>query len=129
MAASNVLVGVSGQETSPLFAIWAINVIHGTLTLLWLIMRGKLAHLLPRQGGRRLHIALMSIFDNAAWIFYAYAAVLIPISITIAISESYIILSVLLGILINRERIKSHQKVGIAVAVISVIILAALYEA
>lgn len=128
MAISNVLVGVSGQETSPLFAIWAINILHGSLAFLWLVARGKLRHLLPFQGERRLHILLMSVLDNAAWIFYVYAVVLIPISITIAISESYIILSVLLGILVNHEKVKRHQKIGMVLATTAVIILAVLSE-
>ena len=53
----------------------------------------------------------MSIFDNLAWICYAGAATLIPIAIAVSISESYIALTAMLGILINKEKLMRHQKI------------------
>jgi uncharacterized membrane protein len=67
-----------------------------------------------------------SLLDNVAWIAFAYAVILIPISITIAITESYIALGALLGILLNRERLQRHQYAGIVVTLIAAIILAAI---
>ena len=74
----------------------------------------------------RLHslpILLQSICDNAAWLFYASAMTIIPISIATTISESYIILTSLLGIVVNHERLNPHQWLGIVIAIISILLL------
>jgi uncharacterized membrane protein len=63
-------------------------------------------------------------FDNAAWIAYAFAVVYIPISVAITISESYIILAVILGLIINREKLKHHQYFGVVLAIAGVLVLA-----
>jgi len=47
----------------------------------------------------------------------------LPISIATTISESYVILAALLGYVIGKERLTSHQKTGAVVAIFSVIIL------
>lgn len=51
---------------------------------------------------------------------------LIPISVATTVSESYIALSVLAGIYINHERVRLHQKLGIAITVVGVVVLTAL---
>ena len=66
----------------------------------------------------------MSILDNIAWLAFAAAMSLAPISIAVALSESYIIIAVILGIYINKEPLKAHQKVGLVVAILSAIALA-----
>ena len=67
-----------------------------------------------------------SIFDNGAWIFFAFAASLIPISIATTVSESYIALVVCLGLFLNKEKVRWHQLVGVTVAITSIIILSAI---
>ena len=73
-------------------------------------------------------IVLQGILDNIAWVSFAAAVLVLPISITIAISESYIALGMLLGIIINKERLQRHQYVGIAVTLIAVVVLAFVSE-
>jgi drug/metabolite transporter (DMT)-like permease len=46
-----------------------------------------------------------------------------PIAIVTALSESYIIIAVILGLSLNKEKIGKHQKVGLAIALISAITL------
>lgn len=66
----------------------------------------------------------MSISDNIAWIGYAFAMTLIPIAIATGLSESSCIVAVLLGIFINKERLQTHQKVGLVIALTSAMVLA-----
>ena len=54
----------------------------------------------------------MCILDNIAWIAFAWAMTLAPIGIVVALSESYIIIAVLLGMFVNREFLRKHQKIG-----------------
>jgi drug/metabolite transporter (DMT)-like permease len=49
---------------------------------------------------------------------------LAPIAISVALSESYIIIAVLLGMFVNKERLRKHQIFGMIVAIISAILLA-----
>jgi len=74
-------------------------------------------------------IVIQSIFDNLTWVAYAAAVLAIPISITITISESYIALAALLGIIINKARLQRHQYIDITLALIAAIALAAVSAA
>lgn len=47
-----------------------------------------------------------------------------PIGVAVALSESYIIVAVLLGLAVNKEKFDVHQKLGLVVAVLSAIVLA-----
>lgn len=123
MGLVNFLVGVSSQQTSALMTIWYTNMVimlvcvfHFTITKEWKLM-------LPDFKHHPVEIALTCLFDNGAWIAYAYATTLIPISIATTISESYIALTVMLGILINREQVRKHQLAGIALTVLGVFVL------
>jgi len=66
----------------------------------------------------------MSLFDNSAWLAFGFSMALAPISIAVAISESYIIIAVLLGFIINKEKLHKHQIIGLIFAIISAIYLA-----
>jgi drug/metabolite transporter (DMT)-like permease len=59
-----------------------------------------------------------------AWVSFAKATTFIPIAIATTISESYIALAVLLGLFVNREKLRTHQILGITLATFGVIILA-----
>lgn len=67
----------------------------------------------------------MTIVDNLAWIAFAFAMILAPIAIAVAISESYIIVAVLLGMFVNKEFLRTHQKIGLVLALVAAITLAA----
>jgi drug/metabolite transporter (DMT)-like permease len=59
-----------------------------------------------------------------AWFGYAYAVSQSSIALTITISEAYIVLAALLGVVINRERLRRHQVLGAALALGAVVVLA-----
>ena len=48
---------------------------------------------------------------------------LAPIAITVALSESYVIIAVLLGMYVNKEYLHKHQKIGLGIALVSVVVL------
>ncbi len=128
MALTNFLTGVSSQEISPLMTLWFVNVILTIVCLLYIIMQGKVETLVQDIRKHTKAILAVCIFDNLAWIFYAYAMTLIPISIATAISESYIAGGVLLGLVINKEKVKKHQLFGIILTIVGVIVLAAITQ-
>lgn len=128
MGLGNFIVGVASQTISPVLAMWFIHGSLGIFCLLYLAFKNDLKNVVADIKNNKGIVAAMCVFDNAAWIFYAFATTLIPISIATTISESYIVLAGLLGIAFNKERPKAHQFIGIGIAVISVIILAGVSE-
>ncbi len=118
--------GLFSQEIGPVMTIWFVHtfvalvcVIYFTVTQTW---HGLVKHV--RQ--HPYESVAVAILDNAAWIFYASATVLIPISLAVTISETYIILTIILGVLINKERLMQHQWLCIILALVSVFILSAI---
>jgi drug/metabolite transporter (DMT)-like permease len=128
MGLGNFLVGVSSQTTSPLLSIWFIHGLLSILCLCYLLLRKQLGGTLKEIKNNFGIIAGQSILDNVAWICFAFATTMIPISIATGITESYIALGALLGVLINKEKIRWHQYVGVAITCIAVVILAIVSE-
>ena len=126
MALTNFLTGVASQTTSPLIAIWFI---HGSLAIMCLayfVLTGKIKTVINDFRANPKIILAESFFDNSAWICFAYATAIIPISVAISVSESYIVLAVLLGIIINKEKLRWHQVAGATIAMFSVVALSAI---
>ncbi len=123
MALVNFLTGVGSQTTSPLFTIWFLHSTLAIICLFYFLYRGETKSILADIRRYPKTIVALSIFDNLAWISFAYAVRYIPISIATTVSESYIALAVLLGIFVNREKLKPHQFVGIALTIGGVILL------
>lgn len=123
MALMNFFVGVSSQEISPLMTIWFTDAAIAVIAFLYLVFQKEISFVGRDLARYSRYIFAQGIIDNAAWVFFAFAATLIPIAITTAISESYIALAVLLGIAVNREKLQTHQLVGVVLAVSGVILL------
>lgn len=122
-ALTSVTVGVSSQEISPLVAIWFS---HGTLAAVSLIVIAHSKQVRSIVSDVRKHpltIGAQSILDNVAWIAFGFAATLIPIAIATTISGGYVALGVLLGLIVSREKVRSHQLFGIALVSFGIIVL------
>jgi uncharacterized membrane protein len=125
MGSANFFLGWGSRLSDPLMANFILNIFITVVTGLYLLSKGKLSKTFKDAVKYRSLLLPMSISDNAAWIAFAFAMSLAPIAVAVALSESYIIVAVILGLLVNRERLQRHQKVGLVVAVLSAIILAA----
>ena len=123
MGLFNFLIGVGSQETSPLMTIWFTNCVFTLLCFAYLSATNQMRALIADVRAHTTTMLAVSILDNAAWVFFAFAVSLIPISIAITVSESYIALTVLLGIFVSHERLKYHQIVGVVIALASVLFL------
>jgi len=123
MGVVNFMVGVSSQETSALLTIWYTNMVIAAVCAIHLYVKKEWGSMFDDFKKHPAEITLTCLFDNGAWIAYAYATTYIPISIATTISESYIALTVLLGIIINREVVRKHQIAGVALAILSVLVI------
>ncbi len=123
MGLANFMVGFSSRITSPLFANWFLNVFIAAISLFYLMSEHKLGKLSRDFAANRKLVLSTCFLDNLAWVFIAIAATIIPIAIAFALSESYIALAALLGIIINKELLQRHQKAGLAIALGSAVVL------
>lgn len=124
LALINVLIALSSRSTNPLIAIWFTHGSIGILCAVWLVLNNRFRHMLTAARSHVKLISIQNILDNAAWIAYAKAVLTLPVSITIAITESYIALAAILGIVVNREKLSRIQLMGVAITLSSAIILA-----
>lgn len=123
MALTNFLVGVSSQDISPLVTIWFAHSLLGVVCGMYLFYKGEFVYLITDIKSNPTPIIGQSILDNVAWVSFAKATTIIPIAIATTISESYIALAVLLGLFVNKEKLKVHQIMGVFLATVGVVIL------
>lgn len=123
MALTDFLVGVASQSTSPLVAVWFMQTLLCVLSLIYLLRRGEAYQLIHDLNHDLKTVVSVSLLNNFAWMFFALATSRIPISIATTISQSYIALAVILGLFVNREKIKPHQVLGVVLAVLGIIAL------
>lgn len=123
MALTNFLVGVSSQGISPLITIWFAHSLLAVVCGIYIFYKGEFVNLVSDFKNHPKPIIGQSILNNVAWVSFAKATTFIPIAIATTISESYIALAVLLGLFVNREKLRKHQIVGVALATIGVITL------
>jgi len=123
MALTNFMVGVSSSELTPLLAIWFAHTMLALSCGGYALFSGQFKGTMSIIRKHPVPIVGQSILDNLGWISYASATTYLPLSITTTISESYLALAVLLGIFINKEKLKSYQLIGVLLATLGVISL------
>lgn len=124
MGAANFFIGWGSRETSALLAKWFVDASVALIAFIYLYFTKRIHKMeLDLKLNKGLLLG-MCLLDNSAWVAFGFAMVLTKISIAVALSESYIILTVLLGMFVSKEKLAPHQKFGLAIAIISAIALA-----
>ncbi len=123
---SSFVIGFGSRVTNPLIVIWFLSINIVVYTAIYLAYTKRLHKLLRDTRKRPLLVLSMGLFDNGAWLAYAAATVLLPITIAVALSENFIIIAAMLGLVVAKERILPHQKIGLVISVACTIILALL---
>lgn len=123
MGVADFLVGFGSRTTSPLMTNWFLNAVITIATLGYLIFDKKWDATWHYARDNRKLIFYTCFFDNLAWVAYASSMALIPIAIATAISESYIVLAVVLGFWFNKEKLKTHQWAGLILIVTAALTL------
>ncbi|MGA3020818.1 MAG: EamA family transporter, partial [Candidatus Micrarchaeales archaeon] len=123
LGAADFLVGLGARATSPLLVNWFIDITLTAYTLVYISFRRGLRKVVRNLKKMPMLLLATCTFDNFAWISYAFATVLMPITIAAAISENYIALAAILGLVINREHLMAHQKLGLVIALSSAVVL------
>ncbi|MFA6094391.1 MAG: DMT family transporter [Candidatus Paceibacterota bacterium] len=125
MGAANFFIGWGARISNPLI----INLITDAFMVIgsgiYLIFSGKVSSLAQDFRNNFSLLIAMGLADKMAWVAFAFAMVLSPMAVAGAISESYILIAIVLGVVINKEKIRPHQAIGLVCAVAAAIILAA----
>lgn len=116
MAFVNFMTAFSSKNVSPLMAIWIPWIIFAAISLALIGKREGIGKLATNVKKYKYIVLAIGIFDTLAWLFFSLAVFDGLLSITIAITESYAAIAVLLGLIVNRERIGIHQYAGVIIA-------------
>lgn len=124
MGITNFFVGWGARETDALMINFFINTVSVIGATIFLIAKKRLLSPFKHLVLYPKTIIPMIVLDNIAWIAFAYGLMLAPIGIAVALSESYILIAVILGIFVGHEKLERHQYVGLGIAITAAIILA-----
>jgi len=124
MGVANFFIGVGSRNIDPITIKWGMDLFLAMGSFMFMIKNKELKSLHRKIKENKKAVILMSLFDNVAWLAFGFSMVLAPIAIVVSISESYIIIAVLLGMFVNKERLKKHQIIGLILALVSAIVLA-----
>ena len=124
MGLANFLFAEAARVSTPLLINWFGCIFISIIVVIYLIYRGRLKRDLVEVRPNWKWTLSTVTTDNFSWVFYTYAALYMPISIAVAMSESYIVLAALLGFVFNKETLRSHQVLGMVICISSVILLA-----
>ncbi len=124
MGFADFLLGWGARVTDPITAIFFVNLVIAILTGIFVVARGGIPRMMKDVSLNVRSLLIMCISDNVAWIAYAVAMSLVPIAIATGLSESSIIVAVVLGLLVGKEKLQRHQKIGLIGALVCTIALA-----
>ena len=120
----NFLTAAGAKAINPILVIWFPWLVSCLLTLGYLLLKGQFRGLIKKS---RPHFGLlipMILIDIIAWVFYAFALRSGELSITTAITEGFVAIAAILGLVINREKIHGWQYLGMVLAITGSILIA-----
>jgi drug/metabolite transporter (DMT)-like permease len=123
-ASLNFFTAVAAQELRPIVVISLPWFLTGVIAFFLLLKKKRLAPLVSKTISAWKLILFMVIIDIAAWLCYTSAVAEKELSITTAITESFVVIAFFLGILYNKEKIKLWQGIGALIAIMASIAIA-----
>ena len=123
MGGTAFFVGYGSRITNPLFVNWFVALIATVFIAGYLFFKGTLPRLVKNVLKSPKLVFTTCLFDNLAWISFAAAVLFIPITIAMTLSENFIAVAVLLGLIVNREMLRLHQKIGFVLALAGTVVL------
>ena len=123
MGVSDFFMGWGSRITDPLLTNFSVNILAVIISGTYLLANGKIGKLWGDFKDSPVLLIRMSLLDNFAWIAYAFAMSMAPIGIVTSLTESSIVVAVLLGLFLNKEKLQHHQKIGLVGAVLCAVVL------
>jgi len=120
----NSFTAFSARSVSPLLAIWIPWGIIFIVSMIFILKKHDVKKMFVNASRFKWLILGMGIMDTLAWIFYSFSMAKINVGIVTAITESYPVLGVILGVALNREHITMYQILGAVLTICASIALA-----
>jgi drug/metabolite transporter (DMT)-like permease len=111
------LTAVGAKTISPLLTIWFTWVTFTIICLIYLIWTGRIKTFFRDAGRYKALVIGMGVIDTVAWVLFAIAVQHNEFAITVAITESYPAIALILGVAVNKEKVAVHQYIGAAIAI------------
>ena len=111
------LTAVGAKTISPLLTIWFTWATFTLICLIYLAWHGRLKRFFKDAAKHKTLVLGMGIIDTLAWILFAIAVRNNELAITVAITESYPAIGLMLGVIMNKEKVALHQYAGAVLAV------------
>lgn len=124
MGSANFLIGWGSRVSDPVMVNFFTDTFLAIATALYLAYAGRFKNIWKDLRCGYQSLLPMAISDKAAWLAFAFSMSLAPIGIATALSESFVIVTVILGLAVNKEKLAAHQKIGLVGAIASAVILA-----
>lgn len=124
--ASNFIVWFSSRINSPLLTIWFLSIISAIVAIIYISRKHSFKTLRNEILINKKLVISLCILDNAGRIFFAFALTLVPVAIATSLSEWYIALACLLGLIINKEKLHTYQKIWLLLTLACAIALASI---
>lgn len=124
MGGANFLMEYGGRVTDFVMINFFTDAFIAILCLVYIIYKGKSKSFVSGLGREWRVLLPMAISDKIAWLAFVLSMSLLPIAIAVALSESYIVVAVLLGLFLGHERLFKHQNIGLVGAIIVALVLA-----
>lgn len=121
-ASMNLATGAAVEQLDPWFVIWALSLLI-TIVLVPFIIQRRAEYIASIKTHPMLYVST-SLIDVGAWVSFSFGVLYLPIWLVLALSQGYILLSVILGIIFNKERLQWWQYVGLCITVMALIALA-----
>ena len=115
----DLLTAVGAKTVSPLLTIWFAWATFTLICLIYMAWRGNLTRFFKDATKYKTLVIGMGIIDTVAWILFAIAVRNNELAITVAITESYPAIGLILGVAVNREKVAIHQYIGAGIAVVA----------
>ncbi len=124
MGIGNTLYGIGARATNPLLINWLVSIFIAGATFVYICWHHRVKAVWHDWKAHPKLICAVGSADILAWIAFAYCTLTIPIAIATGISESYIAIAALLGIVYNKEKLRRHQMIGLVITVLTACLLA-----
>ena len=119
MGAIDLLTAVGAKTISPLLTIWFTWVTCTIICFIYMACRGRLVQFFKDAMKYKKLVFGMGAIDTLAWVLFAVAARHNELAITVAITEGFPAIGLILGVTINREKVAIHQYIGAAIAIVA----------
>jgi len=113
------MTAIGAKTIDPLLTIWFTWTTFTVICLAYMALRGGLMHFFKDAMKYKKVVFGMGVVDTLAWVLFATAVQHNELAVTVAITESFPAIGLVLGVTVNREKVAIHQYIGAALAVIT----------